>query len=326
MYKVKTLYGRTKVIFSSPLQIENNCQIRLLIMVELDEKKHPEIRNKLNIIRVITLAEQCNQTSPLTTTSDFTVKKAYGIIFKLLPAKIFYVPLYAAYNCKIYATPDNDNYVPALIFDIRGYNILKVDELKVITCKQIKPTESTSDRTSLVLGNNDFELIKRSPLNVKKHRQIMPQMSANRRVCLYAPIKIYNSLPFSVRIDIDDVSPCNMIEPGEVLNIHLSIKKLNTCRIHISYLNVNWQGVLNWSKFVNNRGELVPKIEPEKINMVLSPTTELSVADKHLTVYLSFAMPNAFTFYSPYWLVNKSGQPIKIRVSLCIFKQNFLKL
>jgi hypothetical protein len=293
MYKVKTLYGRTKIIFSSPLQIENYCQIRLLIMVEIDEKKNPEIRSKINIIKEIKINESNDH-------------KTYGIIFKLLPSKVFYVPLYAAYNCKLFATPDNDMYKPALIFDIRGYN-LKIDVIKEVTCKKL----SNNTSNQLLLLSNDFQLIRHSIINVRKHQQIMPTMSANRRICLYSPVKIYNSLPLSIRIDIDDESSYStLIKPGESLNIHLSLSKLNNCRVHvINYLGINWQASIDWSKFINQLSKTI------KLDMILTPTNELSVSDKHLSIYLNFKIPNVFTFYCPYWLVNKSGQQIKLRSS-----------
>ena len=47
--------------------------------------------------------------------------------------------------------------------------------------------------------------------------------------------------------------------------------------------------------------------------MAVVPDTEMAISGKHLSVYVSYKQPNEFVFYCPYWLVNKSGQPIKVR-------------
>ena len=69
------------------------------------------------------------------------IKKLIAILFKLLPSKVYHVPLYVAYNCKIYVTPDvYDIYKPALVFDVRGYN-LRLNDISEITCKRILNNE-----------------------------------------------------------------------------------------------------------------------------------------------------------------------------------------
>ena len=82
MYMVRTLYGRTKITFSSPLQIENNTRMELLVLVEQSKPGDKvQVRDKCNVINVI----------------DVEGTK-YACIFVLTPDNTFYVPLYVAYN------------------------------------------------------------------------------------------------------------------------------------------------------------------------------------------------------------------------------------
>ena len=138
-------------------------------------------------------------------------------------------------------------------------------------------------------------------------------MHANYTVALFPSMKMSNCLPITIRIDVDDEkTPFSiLLKEGESLNVHLCRSKLKLCKIHIiNYLGASWVGAIEWDKIVDQ------KLETDKIEMTIAPTNEMAVFGKHLSVYLSYKQPNEFTFYSPYWLVNKSGQPIKIRSNL----------
>jgi hypothetical protein len=160
---------------------------------------------------------------------------------------------------------------------------------------------------------NDFSLLRKLSLNVRSHRNVMPAMHANYKVGLYTPIRLINSLPFQIRLDIDqDDQPLfnPTLEPGDSLNLNLSSAHLRSCKVHLlNYLSASWLGKFNLAKIVEDKEEIV------KIGMDVAPTTEMYVTGKHLSICISHKLPSEFTFYCPYWLINKSGQPIKIRVS-----------
>ena len=139
----------------------------------------------------------------------------------------------------------------------------------------------------------------------------MPSMHANYKVLLFSPLKLINTLPFEFRIDIDnEATYSTQIQSGESLYIHLKLSKLSSFQIHVNeYLGTSWVGKINWPKYIDS------KVENQKLEMILAPTNELYVSGKHLSIYIHFIRPNEFTFYSPYWLVNKSGMPINIRSS-----------
>lgn len=128
---------------------------------------------------------------------------------------------------------------------------------------------------------------------------------------LYSPISLTNCLPISFRFDVynKDQRYCSQLEPGENFNINLSVNTMRQCKLHIiNYLNASWLGDIDWSDFTEKNQETL------KLDMRIAPTTEMQVSGKHLRIYISYKKPNEFTVYSPYWLVNKSGQPIKIKV------------
>jgi len=137
----------------------------------------------------------------------------------------------------------------------------------------------------------------------------MPSMHANYKVKLFSPLKLINTLPFEFRVDIDNEGTFSTeIKSGETLYIHLQLSKLTHFQIHVAnYLGNSWVGKINWPGLIQS------KTENEKLEMTLAPTTELYVSNKHLSLYIHFKQPNEFTFYSPYWLVNKSGEPINVR-------------
>ena len=175
-------------------------------------------------------------------------------------------------------------------------------------------------------------------------------MHANFRVLLYAPFTVKNSLPFKIRIDVENTkanlseSTNDManatetklisyeINSGENLVIHTNRSKLRSSQLHvINYLNINWLGLLNWSSLLQQIDKVSKQAKKnglqqnaewknslsfiEKLEMNVSPTGEMHVSGKHLAIFMAYKHPNEFTLYSPYWLVNKSGMPLQIRVS-----------
>jgi hypothetical protein len=286
------LYGRTKLIFSSPLQIENYTQLKLLIMVEITEVN----RGKLQIIEEVESNE-----------------KRFAVIFHLIPTKTFYVPLYVAYNCKLYTAPEQLKSTPGLIFDLRGYNLRLNDPSDV----NFKPSGEQQQQQQ----HDEFQLVKILNMNVRSHKNVMPAMHANYRVALYSPVKILNCLPFTVRLDVDDRPDDKLLlGAGEVLNVHVSRERLQACTLNVAdYLGASWVGVVDLTAFVakpDGDGAGTAVGEVMKLELTVAPTNEMAITGKHLTVYLSFKKPNEFMLFSPYWLINKSGQQIKIRVSL----------
>lgn len=145
------------MIFSSPLQIENKCKIKLLILVELTEELN-EIKSKFNFQREIEMQE-----SPISCRTDELepsagnsiagrVTRRFAVLFELLPSKIFYVPLHFAYNCRLYIAPQNLKYFPSLVFDIRGYNLRK-DDVREVNCKRLPDPTIPSDQETVYEDN-----------------------------------------------------------------------------------------------------------------------------------------------------------------------------
>ena len=292
MYKVRTLYGRQKIIFSSPLQIENYTQINLFVWVELTDILL-QYKSKFSFIDQMKFGP-----------------KTFAALFLLVPNKVYYVPLYVAYNCKIFVSPDNKLFAPSQVFDLRGYN-LRVEDYSQIACQSFN-------------NQQDFNLLRKLSLNVKSHRNVMPAMHANYRVMLYTSIRLVNSLPFMIRVDVDQDKKVlfnPIMEPGDILNLNLDPKNVSSIRIHLlNYLNRSWYGKMDIAQLIQSKDQVY------KIKMNLSPTTEMLVTDKHLNLCVTYNHPNEFIIYSPYWLINKSGLPIKIRVRIFFLFLNLFKV
>lgn len=227
---------------SSPLLIENNCKLKLLILIESNnEFERVKQKFKKFILKEaefpdIDSGKEKQKTTESTITSNI---KKYCVLFELLPSKIYYVPLFFAYNCKLYVTPQNLKYAPALVFDIKGYNLRK-DDIKEVNCRRL-PNFTNQDYSGetqnedLLVGTNDIQFVKQLSLNVKSVKNVMPSMHANYRVKLFSPLKLINALPFEFRIDIDNEGTySSAIKSGEVLYIHLQLSKLTKFQIHVT--------------------------------------------------------------------------------------------
>lgn len=199
--KVRTLYGRTKIILSSPLLIENNTKVKLHVLIELNDRVAHWcglLKRELSRYQEISVA---NFGGPTEDTRRF------ALIFELLPGKVYYVPLVVAYNFKIYVTPNVSKHQPSLVFDIRGYN-LRIDDTSEVCCKRVfesgavKPsassssstaatdplrvvTETTEESDESAVVDNDFYLTKQLSLNVRSHKNVMPAMHANYKVIFF---------------------------------------------------------------------------------------------------------------------------------------------
>ena len=248
MYQVRSLYGRTKVIFSSPLTVENNCQIKICILIELSDQISEADREKLNILQEMRIEE-----------------RTFALLFKLLPSKIYHVPLYVAYRCKLYCMPDNGLYAPSLIFDIRAFNF-RVNEANDILlprlshsdtfdADQVKPDEAQ------LLNSSDFQFVR--VLRLKEHKMLLPSMHANYTVALYPSMKISNCLPIHLRFDVES-NLSILVKDGESLNVHLDRSKLKQCKLHVTdYLGVSWVGVVDWERITRNANA---DLETEKVS------------------------------------------------------------
>lgn len=354
MYKVRTLYGRQKIIFSSPLQIENETKLVLYVYIKITDKMLSnkakwDLEDKLLVkidndgdtnvaaaevsadaaIIVTAVADVAlgheNSISRLSPERNNSTNTTYAQVFTLLPGKIYYVPLMYAYFCELYTSPDITRYEPSSIFNFRENNFNIGKEPKQINCKRFNVKSSIS-KTNLDDHHVDFVLSRELVTNVKNSKIVMPalfKLNCNYRCILHVPITILNSLPFVIRLNIDE-KPYNSsdIKPGESLNLHLPREHASNCKIHVyQYLRCNWIGQLNLSDL-----EAFKRDDRKPIRMDKAPDSSVvEVDNKHLNIYVHYKLPNQFSLYSPYWIVNKTGKMLKIKVT-CIDITEFLKL
>lgn len=113
-----------------------------MILVDLTDSLN-KMKSKFNILKEIQVPNVSVHDEAHDGPATETTSRKYAVLFELLPSKIFYVPLYFAYNCKLYVTPQSLQYAPAQIFDIRGYNLRK-DDVSEVNCKRL-PTPDDAD-------------------------------------------------------------------------------------------------------------------------------------------------------------------------------------
>jgi hypothetical protein len=289
MYKVQTIYGRHKIIFSSTTQIQNETKVKLYILIKVTSEML-ENKDKWNI-----KGEILNY--PDAENSAESHRSSFALVYTLLPGKVYYLPLNYAYFCQIYTTPDLDLYGPSRIFDMRVDNF-KVDHYEDIVCQCLNTTDAnasinTSD-TSIEMKN--FELIRKPTVNVRKHNTMVPNMNTNFNIILYAPFTLINNLPFVLRFDIGDKSHNSKeIKPGQSLNIYLPKNDLKVCNLQAQYLETTWVGGIDLDSA--RHSDLLSRM----IVMDISQNNNnMFVRNKHLNIHVSYEEPNQLSFYSPY--------------------------
>ncbi len=113
------------------------------------------MQSNFNFLKEIEMPEVVSYDEANLETSPAITMRRFAVLFELMPSKIFYVPLYFAYNCRLYIAPQNLKYFPSLVFDIKGYNLRKND-IKEVNCKRLP---ETIDNTT-VYENNEKQLEK----------------------------------------------------------------------------------------------------------------------------------------------------------------------
>ncbi len=95
------------------------------------------------------------------------------------------------------------------------------------------------------------------------------------------------------------------------MSIYLPINDTDDCKLHIiNYLNTTWMGRLNFKNLINDQ------LDVDVICMDVAPSLNaMYVTNRHLSLHIAYKKPNQYTIYSPYWVVNKSGQQLQLRAT-----------
>lgn len=118
-------------------------------------------------------------------------------------------------------------------------------------------------------------------------------------------------LSYALELKLPNIKYDVRIEAGDKTNIYfLNLQKVQKVTIEIpEYLGIPWVGSFN----------LTPDLEEKVIQMVTEQDTE--GGNKQLGLSLRVTRNSTINLYlhSPYWIINKTGLPLQIRVSLIRF-------
>lgn len=131
-------------------------------------------------------------------------------------------------------------------------------------------------------------------------------------ISIVPPIVFDNKLPFVIDVDVPSIDYEVRIEPGERINVY-SIKCDNDTTINFkikNYLGAQWAGTF----------KLNSELERKLIKMFADGDTDAVWRPFMLCVELNKLSSWTVVIYSEYWIINKTGLPLKIQV---IYQYNF---
>lgn len=131
----------------------------------------------------------------------------------------------------------------------------------------------------------------------------------NYVIHLLPPLIINNFLPYMLEVLNVSLKQVMKVEPGEKHSVYSSdFSKDQKLTIRVKHSSITWTGNLNLTKHLD-----------EKSVLLNSDSTEAN----HLTVNVKADREDSCNlfFYAPYWIMNKSGLPLQIKVKYSIIWQ-----
>ena len=114
-------------------------------------------------------------------------------------------------------------------------------------------------------------------------------------------------LSYALELKLPNIKYDVRIEAGDKTNIYfLNLQKIHKVTVEIpEYLGIPWVGSFS----------LTPDLEEKVVQMVTEQDTE--GGNKQLGLSLKVVRNSTINLYlhSPYWIINKTGLPLQIRVS-----------
>lgn len=128
----------------------------------------------------------------------------------------------------------------------------------------------------------------------------------NYIIQLLPPVIIYNYLPYTVEVENIELGQVFKVESGEKTSAYaFNLSKDQKLFVRVSYSSSAWSGTLNMTTHLD-----------EKIMHLASEGKDDE--NKNLTINVKTDREGSCSiyFYSPYWIVNKTGLPLHVKVFL----------
>ncbi|XP_053597427.1 intermembrane lipid transfer protein VPS13A [Microplitis demolitor] len=127
-------------------------------------------------------------------------------------------------------------------------------------------------------------------------------------ISIVPPLLFDNKLPFVIDIDVPSINYQVRIEPGERINVY-SIKCDNDTTVNFkikNYLGAQWAGTF----------KLNSELERKLVKMFADGDTDAVWRPFVLCVELNKVSSWTVVIYAEYWIINKTGLPLKIQETL----------
>ncbi|XP_044757951.1 vacuolar protein sorting-associated protein 13A-like [Coccinella septempunctata] len=236
-----------------------------------------------SILQQLNLEPVGDMTNPFETTMRIAI---------LEPHEEFNVPLFIACYCKLFIQPAyaEGNYASSGIWwkDLTS----ELDSPYNLICKKKDSDKSEVFALRISMGKN-----------LQLHKSNLPQLP-NYIITLLPPLVINNYLPYAITITSDVSKQNTKIEPGEKSSIY----NLDISNDQKLFVNVKW-GSETWVGFFTLTTHLDEKF------FVLTSSTSTSNKLLALNVRAERERSCQIFIYTSYWIVNKTGLPLKMKAS-----------
>nr|XP_022904021.1 vacuolar protein sorting-associated protein 13C-like [Onthophagus taurus] len=268
-------HGR-QVAVSSPLQIKNETCFALSILYQ------PSVLQQMNLEPVGDVM------NPFETTMRIAV---------LEPHERYNVPLYIAYHCKLFIQPAyaEGHYVSDAGIWWQDFTT-ELDTAHNFHC---------SPKTDSNLEVFSLRVILRKHIDTKKSQS---HFIPNYVIHLLPPLIVHNYLPYTLEVENIDLKQHLKVEPGEKSSAYsLNLSKDQKLLVKVCGATLNWSGVLN----------LTTHLDEKILHLGADVKEDGNGGNKSLMVHVKTDREGSVEmfFFSPYWIVNKTGLPLYIKAS-----------
>ncbi|XP_064629495.1 intermembrane lipid transfer protein VPS13A-like isoform X5 [Lineus longissimus] len=277
LFDVEAVDGRKVITIRSPLQFHNDLTVPINLYVRSNEL------TKLGTVLPV-------------------AREEYTKITSLEPKEVYNVPLFIAYQCKIFIVPASiglfGSYQYSGGVSWQDLSVAK-DKSRLYTClpdeQSTNPFNKNPFNFKVVL---DTGVAARGPHH-------LPKLIPNFSLHLHPPVVLHNYLPYDIQFSLEH-SPYSSLTHGENTPLYTAdLHKAQKLQIQIAeYLGSDWSGNIELGSDMD--GFKAISMEPEENNT--SHQLSLSIHANH-----SVAMD--LFIYSPYWIINKTGLPVQLRGS-----------
>lgn len=146
-------------------------------------------------------------------------------------------------------------------------------------------------------------------LRIKLQRNINQKNShahsiPNYIIRILPPLILYNFLPYCVEVQNTDLKQHIKVDPGEKNSVYsLDLTKERKLTIKMKYDGIMWTGTLNFTSQLEEKIVVLSADEKCGKQMLINVKVE---RENSCNLYL----------YTAYWIVNKTGLPLHIKVSI----------